>query len=142
MPIATSAELRAARASRTVRKRTITCGRPMIPSVRPMLRDRLFSETVPSERSGTITSSPNRPAASCIGPSGFQPVREMSDGKTSRTMNASRLVLKIWMYVVATMPPRSVYTVISAPSRTTAMPKSTSSSRPAMSPAPTNCTTM
>jgi hypothetical protein len=80
----------------------------MIPSVSPMFSDRLFSETVVSERSGTITLSPNSPAALCIGPSGFQPVREMTKPKTSSTMNASRLVLKIWMYVVATMPPRSV----------------------------------
>ena len=95
--IATAAELRAARASFTVRKRSITWGRPMIPSDRPIVSDRLLSDSVMSERSGSTTFAPNWSAASSIGPIGFQPVRLMTTTNTASTMTASRLVLKIWM---------------------------------------------
>ena len=95
--IATPAELRAARASRTVRKRSITWGRPMIPSVRPIVSDRLLIEAVMSERSGVTTLSPRLSVASSIGPIGFQPVRLITATNTASTMTASRLVLKIWM---------------------------------------------
>ena len=91
------AELRAAFASRTVRKRSITCGRPMIPSTRPMLSESQFSDSVVSERSGSTILAPKLSVASSIGPIGFQPVREITATKTASTMTASRLVLKIWM---------------------------------------------
>ena len=95
--IATAAELRAARASFTVRKRSITCGRPMIPSDRPMVSERLLIDSVRFERSGSTTLAPNCFVASSIGPIGFQPVRLMTATNTASTMIASRLVLKIWM---------------------------------------------
>ena len=73
------------------------CGRPIIPSTSPMFREMRFHEDVESSRLTFITSSPNEAAASFIGPSGFQPVREITTANSVRTMTMSRLVLKIWM---------------------------------------------
>jgi hypothetical protein len=73
------------------------CGIAIMPSTRPMFREMKFHETVLSERSTRMTSSPICAAASFIGPSGFHPVREMTTTKSVSTMTRSRLVLKIWM---------------------------------------------
>ena len=97
IPIATTADCLAAWVSRTVRKRSITCGSPMIPSTRPMLSESAFQLTVLSDRSGSITLAPKLSNDSFIGPSGFQPARDTATTNTVSTITASRLVLKIWM---------------------------------------------
>ena len=61
------------------------------------MSDRLLTDSVMSERSGSTTLVPKLSVASSIGPSGFQPVRLITATNTASAMTASRLVLKIWM---------------------------------------------
>ena len=73
--IATAAELRAASRVAHGQEAQHHVRQAHDPQRSPMVSERLLSDSVRLERSGSTTLAPNSSAASSIGPIGFQPVR-------------------------------------------------------------------
>ncbi len=135
--MAHSTDLRASLASGTVKKRIRMCGRPAVPNISAMPKEMAEIGSL-MKPPGPMMARPALAASSGVLPalaaravrtstplansaSGLKPYCASTMKAMKLTPASSRQALMICTQVVAVMPPNSTYTIISAPTMTTAI---------------------